>query len=304
VTGRSARTRLHADEIEIDRALVERLVCGQFPQWAGLGLRPVGSAGTDNVMWRLGQDLAVRMPRHPRAAPQIEKEQRWLPRLAPRLPLAVPVPLGAGEPAEGYPWPWSVCRWLEGESALVAPVADPRGLALDLAGFIAALRAIDPGGGPAPGPHNFGRGVPLAERDARVRAAISSLDGAIDTGAVTDAWETALRAPAWQGRPVWLHGDLLPGNLLVRDGRLGGVIDFGGLAVGDPACDLLPAWTLLDGAARSVFRAALAVDDATWERGRGWALSMGLIVLPYYRDTNPTLVGVARRAIAEVLGES
>lgn len=296
-------TRLHADEIEVDRSLVQRLIVGQFPQWAGLPIRPVRSAGTDNVMLRLGEGMAVRLPRHPRAAPQIEKEQRWLPKLAPLLPLAVPVPLGMGRPAEGYHHPWSVCRWLEGENALVAQIADQRRLALDLAGFIAALQAIDPSSGPAPGPHNFGRGVALAERDARVRAAISSLGGVADTEAATAAWETALRAPAWREPPVWLHGDLLPGNLLVHHGRLSGVIDFGGLAVGDPACDLFPAWTLLDGETRTLFREALAVDDATWERGRGWALSMGLIVLPYYRDSNPVLVGIARRAIDEVLAD-
>lgn len=296
-----AGAKLHADEIDVDQALVQRLVGEQFPQWAGLPLVPVDSAGTDNAIYRLGADMAVRLPRHPRSAPQIEKEQRWLPKLAPRLPLAVPVPLGAGEPAEGYPWPWSIRRWLDGESALAAPVADQNRLALDLAGFIAALQAIDPAGGPLPGPHNFGRGVPLAERDARVRAAIASLDGVVDANAATAAWDAALAAPAWPGPPVWLHGDLLPGNLLIDHGRLNGVIDFGGLAVGDPACDLFPAWTLLDGEARRLFHEALAVDDATWERGRGWALSMGLIVLPYYRDSNPTLVGIARRAIDEVL---
>ncbi len=294
--------KLHADEIEVDRPLVDRLIRAQFPQWAGLPIVRVDSAGTDNAIYRLGPDMAVRLPRHPRAAPQIDKEQRWLPRLASQLPVAVPVPLGAGEPAEDYPWPWSIRRWLDGASALAAPVGDQHRLALDLASFITALQAIDSVGGPAPGPHNFGRGVPLAERNARVRAAIASLGGVVDTDAATEAWSAALRAPAWRGPPVWLHGDLLPGNLLVHQGRLSGVIDFGGLAVGDPACDLFPAWTLLDGEARGVFREALAVDDATWERGRGWALSMGLIVLPYYRDTNPTLVGVARWAIDEVLG--
>lgn len=295
-------TRLHADEVDIDPHLVERLVRHQFPQWAGLPVAPVDSAGTDNAIYRLGGDMAVRVPRHPRAAPQIEKEQRWLPKLAPQLPLAVPLPLGAGEPAEGYPWPWSIRRWLDGKSALVAPVADQHRLALDLAGFIAALQAIDPSGGPRPGAHNFGRGVPLAERDTRVRSAIAALDGGVDIDAATHAWKAALQAPVWDGPPVWLHGDLLPGNLLIHDGRLSGVIDFGGLAVGDPACDLFPVWTLLDREAREVFREALAVDHATWERGRGWALSMGLIVLPYYRDTNPTLVGIARRAIDAVLG--
>lgn len=293
--------KMHADEVETDASLVGRLLAAQFPRWGDLPVEPVRSAGTDNAIYRLGDDMAVRLPRIPGAVGQVEKEHRWLPGLAALLPLAVPEPLAKGAPGEGYPWPWSVYRWLEGEDATVGHVADPGRAATDLARFVAALRRIDPTGGPPPGEHNSFRGVPLVARDAATRAAISSLGDALDAGAATAAWEAALRSPAWEGPPVWVHGDLQPGNLLAVRGRLGAVVDFGCLGVGDPACDLMVAWNLFSAETRGVFRAALRVDDATWARGRGWALSVGLIALPYYRDTNPTLAGISRRTIYEVL---
>jgi aminoglycoside phosphotransferase (APT) family kinase protein len=291
---------MHSDEVDTDVPLVGRLLAGQFPQWADLPIEPVRSAGTDNALYRLGEDMVVRLPRIHWATEQVEKEQRWLPRLAPHLPLAIPVPLAMGAPAEGYPWRWSVYRWLEGETATIERITDFRQAATDLARFIAALQRIDPAGGPPPGPHNSQRGEPLAARDARTRAAIASLHGVLDAGALTAAWEAALAAPAWPGPPAWIHGDLQAGNLLVRQGRLSAVIDFGCLGVGDPACDLQVAWNFLSAETRNVFRAALPVDAATWARGRGWALSVGLIALPYYRNTNPILAGISRRAIGEV----
>lgn len=219
------------------------------------------------------------------------------------LPLAVPVPLGRGIPAAGYPSRWSVCRWLDGENATTQRLADLGEAATELAQFVAALQRIDPTGGPPPGPHNFFRGVPLSMRDGDTRAAIASLDGMLDTDAVTTAWDVALRAAAWDGPPVWIHGDLSSENLLAVQGRLSAVIDFGGLGVGDPACDMMIAWDLFSGESREVFRAALAVDDATWARGRGWALSRALIFIPYYLDTNPAGAGNARRMIDEVLAD-
>lgn len=293
--------KMHVDEVDTDVSLVGRLLAAQFPQWADLPIEPVPSAGTDNALYRLGDDMAVRLPRIAWAVGQVDKEQRWLPKLAPRLPLAIPVPLAKGAPGEGYPWHWSVYRWLEGENATIERIADPRRAAIELAQFIAALQRIDATGGPPPGSHNSGRGVPLATRDAQTRAAIAALHGTLDSEAVIAAWETALQAPEWSGPPVWIHGDLQSGNLLAQQGRLSAVIDFGCLGVGDPACDLQVAWNLLAGETRNVFRAALAVDDATWARGRGWALSVGLIALPYYRSTNPVLAGISRRAIDEVL---
>jgi len=226
-----------------------------------------------------------------------------LPRLAPYLPLAIPVPLAKGTPAEGYPWNWSVCQWLEGENATIARIADLRPAAINLAQFVAALQQIDPAAGPPLGAHNFGRGAPLATRDAATRTAIVSLKGMIDMDAVTAAWDAALEATAWDPAPVWIHGDLMPGNLLVERGRLSAVIDFGCLGVGDPACDLMVAWSLFSGESRDVFRAAVSVDDATWARGRGWALSWALIYIPYYLDTNPVGVSTARHVINEVLAD-
>jgi aminoglycoside phosphotransferase (APT) family kinase protein len=208
-----------------------------------------------------------------------------------------------GTPAEGYPWHWSVYRWLEGENATLERIADPRQAAIDLAQFVGALQRIDPTGGPPSGANNSSRGVPLAMRDAPTRVAIASLHGALDTDATTTAWEADLQAPVWNGPPVWIHGDLQSGNLLAVQGRIRAVIDFGCLGVGDPACDLMVAWNLLSAETRAVFRAALPVDAATWARGRGWALSFGLIALPYYQTTNPVLAGIARHAIAEVLAD-
>jgi len=292
---------MHADEVATDAALVRRLLAAQFPDWVTLPIERVRSAGTDHAIYRLGDELAARLPRIDRVREQVHKEHEWLPRLARHLPLAVPVPLAKGEPGEGYPWHWSVCRWLEGENATHKRLTDLGHAAIALAEFVAALQRIDPTGGPAPGVHNFFRGVPLALRDERTREAIEALHGVVDTRAATAAWEAALAAPAWRGAPVWIHGDLSAGNLLAVRGRLSAVIDFGGLAVGDPACDLIAAWSLFSGRARDVFRAALAVDDATWARGRGWALSVSLIALPYYRNTNPAIVAEATRTIDEVL---
>ncbi|HKP51994.1 MAG TPA: aminoglycoside phosphotransferase family protein [Chloroflexia bacterium] len=294
--------KMHADEVETDASLVRRLLAAHFPHWADLPIEPVQSAGTDNAIYRLGDDMAVRLPRIHWATGQVEKEQEWLPRLAPHLPLAIPVPLAKGRPGEGYPWQWAIYRWLEGENATTARISDPVQAAIELAQFIIALQRIDTMGGPLAVDRNS-RGIPLAMRDAPTREAIASLHGILDTNAVTAAWEATLQAPEWDRAPVWFHGDMLPGNLLVQRGRLTAVIDFGGLGVGDPACDLMIAWALFSGESREVFRATLQVDDATWARGRGHALSQALIFIPYYLDTNPVGVGNARRAIAEVLAD-
>jgi aminoglycoside phosphotransferase (APT) family kinase protein len=295
--------KMHVDEVDTDASLVRRLLVAQFPQWADLAIEPVPSAGTDNALYRLGDDMAVRLPRIERATPQVDKEHEWLPRLAPHLPLAVPVPLARGFPGEGYPWHWSITPWLAGENVTIGRLADPCQAATDLGRFIATLQRLDPAGGPPPGVHNFGRGVPLAQRDRRTREALRALDGMLDTAAVTAAWDAALQAPAWQGPPVWIHGDVSAGNLLAIQGRLSAVIDFGGLGVGDPACDLMIAWTLFSGESRETFRAALAVDDATGARGRGWALSWALIFIPSYVHTNPVGVSNAWRTIDAVLAD-
>jgi aminoglycoside phosphotransferase (APT) family kinase protein len=202
-----------------------------------------------------------------------------------------------GQPAAGYPWRWSVCPWLAGENPSIERLADPCEAARDLARFIAALQRIDTAGAP-----RSGRGEPLAERDRPTRDAIAASYGLIDTQAVTAAWEADVRTPAWDRPPVWIHGDIAPGNLLAVDGRLHGVIDWDP-GLGDPAVELIVAWNLLAGESRDMFRGALGVDDATWTRGRGWALSIALIQLPYYLETNPVMVAGARHVIGEVLAD-
>lgn len=295
--------KMHADEVHIDVSLVRRLLRTQFPRWVDLPLELVSSAGTDNAIFRLGDDMVVRLPRLERATTQVDKEQRWLPRLAPQLPLAIPLPLAKGSPAGDYPWRWSVYSWLKGQDATIERIADLPQAAAVLGRFVAGLRRIDPTGGPVPGEHNSSRGAPLATRDASVRAAITSLNDMFDAHEVTAAWEVALDTPAWQRQPVWIHGDLLPTNLLIERSQLTAVIDFGCLGVGDPACDLMAAWTLFSGDSREAFRAALPIDDATWARGRGWALSWALIFIPYYLRTNPVGVDVARHTITEILAD-
>ncbi|MEV6166817.1 aminoglycoside phosphotransferase family protein [Streptomyces sp. NPDC051954] len=290
---------MRPDEVDIDAALVGRLIAGQFPEWTGLPVARLESSGTENAMFRLGDDLVVRLPRHPGAVGDVEHEQRWLPRLGPLLPTAVPEPVGLGAPGDGFPWVWSVLRWLEGRNPTVDALDDPEGLAEDLAAFVGAVRRMDPVGAPV-----GYRGVPLANRDTATREAIGQLTDAVDTGAVTALWEAALRVPEHTGPPVWAHGDLSPGNVLVADGRLSAVIDFGTLGVGDPAVDLIVAWNLLPASVRPVFRAALGVGDAEWERGRGWALSVSLIQLPYYWETNPPLAANSRHVIKEILAEA
>jgi aminoglycoside phosphotransferase (APT) family kinase protein len=292
---------MHADELDIDAALLRRLLAAQFPRWAGLSLDRVESAGTDNAIFRLGADMAVRMPRRAAATAQVDKEFRWLPLFAPRLPLSVPDVLAVGEPGDGYPFRWCVVRWLQGGNATHTAIDDPHRAAMELGGFVRALQQIETDGGPPPGKHNFYRGQPLAARDAHIRAALPHWQGIIDVDAAAAVWQTALDAPTWDRPPVWIHGDLAPGNVLVHRGRLHAVIDFGCLGVGDPACDLMPAWNLFPAFARETFREAAVADDATWARARGWAM-VSLAALPYYKDTNPAIVATATRTLKAALG--
>ncbi|MFE0822440.1 aminoglycoside phosphotransferase family protein [Streptomyces sp. NPDC058794] len=287
----------------LDTGLVRRLVAGQFPRWRGLPVERFPSGGTVNAMYRLGDDMVVRLPLVAGGAGDVTAEREWLPRLAPLLPTTIPEVLGAGEPAGGYPWPWSVCRWLPGDIPEAGALTAPEPLARDLARFVAAMRDVALPGAPA-----AHRGGPLATLDAETRAALDALralpEEGVDCGALDAVWEDALRAPGWDGPPVWLHADLMPGNLLVDGGRLAAVIDFGCMGAGDPACDLFPAWNLLPATAREVFREALDVDDATWRRGRGRTLSQALIALPYYRRTNSAMAANARHVIRAVLAET
>jgi aminoglycoside phosphotransferase (APT) family kinase protein len=281
--------RVHEDELEIDEALVRALLAEQFPEWAALPLARVEPDGTVNVIYRLGGSLSVRLPR--REGPEIEDdlEFRWLPFLAPQLPVEIPSPVARGAPGAGYPWYWSIHTWLDGELPTAPLDAD------DVAGFVAALQRIDASGGPDP---SGGRGRPLEWRDRFVRDALERVEA---PGAL-ELWDRAMRAPEWTGARVWIHADLDRRNVLVRDGRLTGVLDWGGLGLGDPAVDVMVAWKLVAREERDRFRALLDVDDATWLRAQGWVVSQALIALGYYTpETNPALFAEATRWLMEVM---
>jgi aminoglycoside phosphotransferase (APT) family kinase protein len=289
---------MHEGEVETDAGLVRRLLASQFPEWAELPVERVPSSGTVNALYRLGDDLVVRLPRMDWGIGAVARELQWLPLLAPRLPIAIPEPLALGRPADGYPHEWGVYRWLEGETPRPGALGDAHSLARELAAFVRALHGVDAEGDPP-----TGRGVPLAEFDESVRDALGALEGVIDTEAARDAWDESLATPP-AAATVWTHGDLMPANLLMRDGTLTAVIDWGGMGLGDPACDLAVGWNLFDAGARTTLRSELGVDDDTWTRGRGWALWTGLLALPYYKDTNPELAENARFRVGEVLADA
>jgi aminoglycoside phosphotransferase (APT) family kinase protein len=281
----------------IDAGLVRRLVTSQFPRWAGLPVTPVEVDGWDNRTYRLGDDMTVRLPTAEGYAPAVRKEHRWLPVLAPFLPVPVPVPLALGEPGQGYPFQWSVRRWLTGRTASPERVEDLVAFAESVAGFIRALQRVDATGGPVAGAHSFYRGASPGHYDDGTRQALAVLGGRVDTGRAAAVWDDALNAPEWSRGPVWFHGDIAHGNLLVDGGKLTAVIDFGTSGVGDPACDLVIAWTMFSGESRRAFREAVALDEATWARARGWALWKALITLAGGN-------GDARRVVEEVLGDA
>ena len=286
--------RMHIDELEIDEALVRRLLAEQFPAWCDLPLRLVLPAGTENAIFRLGDELSVRLARHNGPTEPGGTEFDWLPRLAPLVPLEIPVPLAQGRPTPEYPWFWQIHSWVDGETVPVDRI-DTIQAARDLAAFVAALRLVDPVGAPP------GRGIPLADRDQGFRPWLAQFNG---PPAVAEEWERALAAPPWEGPPVWHHGDLDARNWLLRDGRITGVIDWACMGVGDPACDVMLAFKLHSRDARDAFRAALPTDDATWERARGWALSQAVAVLAYYTpENNPTLFSEAENWLALVMCE-
>ena len=290
---------LDPDDLDFNVALVRRLVAAQFPAWADLPVQPVEVDGWDNRTFRLGAEMSVRLPSHKAYAAQVEKEQRWLPRLAPLLPLPIPAPLAMGVPGEGFVWHWSVYRWLDGDPASIGTIEDATEFATNLAGFLGALQGLDSTGGPEPGLHNFFRGGSLQVYDGQTRDAISKLDGRVDVRACATVWEAALAA-AWRSAPVWVHGDVAASNLLVSEGCLRAVIDFGCSCVGDPACDMVIAWTFFSEESREAFCRGLSLDDATWARGRGWALWKALITLADPK-TGATDSEEARRVIDEVL---
>lgn len=290
-------------EITVD--LARRLVDSQFPQWSHLPVLPVDHSGWDNRTFRLGDELSIRLPSAEGYTLAVAKEQRWLPLLAPHLPLPVPEPVAEGKPEFDYPHPWSVYRWLAGAPASPrldnGTVSDPTAFATAVAEFLVALRACDATDGPGPGPHNFYRGGPVSFYASDVDRALTTLDDEVPVGSARQVWDDAT-ASKWDADPVWFHGDIAFGNLLVRDGALAAVIDFGTSGVGDPACDLVLSWTMLSGPSRDAYRAALGLDADTWARGRGWALWKALFVLERALESDDdTEADAQRKVIREVM---
>ncbi|MGI8397700.1 aminoglycoside phosphotransferase family protein [Agrobacterium deltaense] len=291
------------DRIVVSTEQVRALVGSQFPQWAGLNIRPVELSGWDNRSFCLGDEMLIRMPSAARYVAQVEKEHRWLPALAPLLPFPIPAPLALGQPGQGYPFRWSVYRWLEGEPlARYLDCVDLSTIAIDVAAFLRALHGVDASDGPPAGAHNFHRGGSLSVYDGEAKASAVRLADEVDQALAMEIWQLALSSH-WRKQGVWVHGDIAEGNLLVKDGRLSAVIDFGSSGVGDPSSDLILAWNVLDAESRAVFRRALDLDEATWQRGRGWALWKALIVLDAERGRNDKMAEWSRRTIREVFAD-
>lgn len=295
--------KLHSGEIDISAGLAARLIAEQFPDWTRLPIRPVTSAGTECVLYRLGDDLVIRLPRRPGDSLDELLTQAVLPRLAPFLPVPIPALIAAGRPTAEYPASWGVLRWLDGETPIEGHLSAPGLLATDLADFLKALWKIDLSTvGLADSPAAY-RGGPLTDEHEFTVDAIEQVRGLIDADAARSIWDHAIELPPWDGPDTWIHADMMPGNVLTRDGRLIAVIDFAAAGVGDPSLDLIVAWMLLPGHVRPAFRKALGVDDAAWLRGRARALSMALGHLHYYRHTNPPMADNARYTIREVLSD-
>jgi aminoglycoside phosphotransferase (APT) family kinase protein len=286
---------MHEHEIPVTDEIVRALIATQFPDWAHLPLRRFPSPGTVNAIYRLGDDLTVRLPFIDDGADGIRHDAAWLPRLAPELPVRIPSLRGIGVADATYPSPWIVVDWLPGET----PEPGGADMADDLAVFILALRRVDPAGAPA-----AYRGGRLAPLDKDVRSCLRQIDDLVDVEALTGLWSESLAAKPWSGLPVWVHSDLLSGNVLVADGRLTGVIDFGASGIGDPACDLMAAWSVLQSEARDAFRRRVGADADTWLRGRGWALSQAAIALPYYRESNRAMADGSLHMLTQIARDS
>jgi aminoglycoside phosphotransferase (APT) family kinase protein len=291
--------KMHDDEVAVDDVMVRRLVDSQFPQWSDRTLDRVQSTGTDNVIYRLGSEVALRLPRIHRAVSQVDLEWVWLRQLASQLPVPVPTPMAMGEPGCGYPYRWLVYPWLEGADLQHAGGVDLRKVARDIAGFVDALHSVDVGGDPPQGR----RAGPLAPFDDEARWAIGQLEDPGDVRRAMAVWEDALRAEPWVERPVWTHGDLLAANIIMRGPILAGVIDWGCAGIGDPACDAQLAW-FFPAESRRVFRHALGLDDGAWARARGWVLWQTAMFIPYYRETIPDAVATATMRLRAVLDDA
>jgi aminoglycoside phosphotransferase (APT) family kinase protein len=286
---------MHDGQVDVDTDIVRRLIAHQHPRWAGLPIVEVPSVGTVNAVYRLGDELCVRLPLQAGGVDSLERELERLPWLAAPLPVAVPEPVATGGPDAAYPLPWAIYRWLPGGTA---DGSGDAALADDVAAAVTAIRGLDPTGAP----RADGRWA-LSAWDPSVSRSLEALGGVIDVERAGAAWAAAVAAPSWDGPATWVHGDLLAANLLVADGRLAAVIDWGGAGTGDPAADLLPAWSGLDATGRARLHTVLDPDDATWTRGQGWALRTALTGLPYYPETNPGFAALAAAMLAAVLAD-
>lgn len=291
-----------SNALQITISLVQKLISQQFPQWAHLPITPVAVQGWDNRTFRLGSDMSIRMPSAVCYAAKVHIEQKWLPFLAPHLSVEIPQPIALGHPSSHYPFAWSIYRWIEGNSANTLDLDKETFcvVAKELANFLRELHAIDITEGPLPGPHNFYRGGDLSVYDQETQDACTKLQGLIDTEAARRVWQKALSSK-WHTKPVWIHGDVSAGNILLKDKKLVGVIDFGGMAVGDPACDVVIAWTFFSGESRKIFKATGGLDADTWNRARGWALWKALITLAPFQDKDNADALKQRALINELL---
>lgn len=297
-------TKMHENELNVSYNLVHALIKSQRPDWANLPIKAITSSGTDNALFRLGDEYVVRIPRIEWATGSVNKgiakEYEWVSKLSSLLTTPISEPLFKGEPTKSYPWSWIIVKWNDGSNPNFEIENEYELLAKDLASFLNNLHGIKLAKGPS-----SRRGVALKELGEETRRAISELDGELNIQPLKTLWDQLSNVPSWNKEPVWVHGDFLPGNILVQNDRLSAVIDFSDVGIGDPACDLIIGWSLLNSHSRQIFREHLEnIDDNTWERGRGWALSIASIMLPYYKNSNPTLAKLARRMIANVLSDS
>lgn len=294
----------NSDKLEVTLSLVDELIEAQFPQWMKLPIRFVEKNGMDNITFRLGEEMLIRLPSAEAYASKVTKEQKWLPVLAQQLSIKIPEPLAQGSPSRSYPWNWSIYRWIEGKSANLLSIDDSslREIALDLAKFLREMHKVNIKGAPSPGIHNFYRGGHLSVYDGETKAAISKLGKLIDSDRVMSVWKKAISSK-WDDNPVWIHGDLASGNILIKEKRLIAVIDFGGMAIGDPACDLVIAWTFLKGESRRIFQEMMNLEDGTWNRARGWALWKALVTVVSLKDKSGITAMEQLQIIHDVISE-
>lgn len=290
------------DRINIQTDLVRKLVLSQFPQFENLPISRVANPGWDNHTFRLGHEMIIRMPSAKRYASQVKKEQKWLPWLSSRVTYTLPEPLFQGKPEKDYPWDWSIYKWIEGKSLSEAGVAEKKPIAKSLAQFLRELHRLNASDGPHAGEQNFHRGGDLNVYDGESRDALAALKNEIDTKSAGEIWERSLKS-RWQNVPVWVHGDLNPANMLIKDGELHAVIDFGSCAIGDPACDLSMAWTYFEGHSNEAFRSALGLDRQTWERAQGWTLWKALISLRAEKNLGSTRAHKLKKLIQELIAD-